>query len=424
MNMSLLSELKLLCPSGVARPPGMEHVSDFGGYRCTVPTVVLSPENIHQVQDVVEFAARHSVPISVRGHGCSSGGQSLTRGILIETRHLNNLQIERESIICGGGSKWGDIQNILVRREQTVPVLINRHDTTVGGTLSVGGFGGTSLRRGPQAAHVEELSILSRQGKLIQAKKGDPIFAFALCGLGRVGVILEAKIPLIPYLQWTKIEHRWFSETFSLLEIAKMVAAESDWDHCKIIFSLNTRQWKLVLGSDHHERPVELASNQELHQNYYRYCFEKEAAFVSVYARSHFDRCRIPRPSSTAQIWADYLLPAESADTFFAEVRSRLSDGTCLRNCHGTVLCGQQGLRDLLPLAPVPRSSLIVTIGTYTVVPKYASFDYLARFDYLAEFCLSLGGAVYLHGAHPRDNAFFERQFGSDVIRRWHNLQI
>jgi cytokinin dehydrogenase len=71
-------------------------------------------------------------------------------------------------------------------------------DTTVGGTLSVGGVGGESFRTGAQVDQVLELEVATVDGRITRcsAEQHSELFDAVRAGIGQCGVIVGARYPL------------------------------------------------------------------------------------------------------------------------------------------------------------------------------------------------------------------------------------
>jgi FAD/FMN-containing dehydrogenase len=71
---------------------------------------------------------------------------------------------------------------------------------SVGGTLSVGGMGETGYRFGAQVDHVRELDVVTGTGERVtcSSDREPELFAMALAGLGQCGIIVRARLGLVP----------------------------------------------------------------------------------------------------------------------------------------------------------------------------------------------------------------------------------
>jgi cytokinin dehydrogenase len=82
----------------------------------------------------------------------------------------------------------------------TPPVNVEGAYLSVGGTISTGGFGGTSAREGFQVDHVLELQVVTGDGQLVTCsdERNSDLFNAALAGMGQCGIIVNVVLALVP----------------------------------------------------------------------------------------------------------------------------------------------------------------------------------------------------------------------------------
>jgi FAD/FMN-containing dehydrogenase len=131
---------------------------------------------------------RRGVPLAVRGQGHSSFGQCLVAdGIVVDMGGLASVgRVGADRVVVDAGATWRSVLAVTLPHGLTPPVLTDYLDLSVGGTLSVGGIGGTSYRYGVQTDQVISLD----------AAVGDP--GTVLAGLGQTGIISRATLRLVP----------------------------------------------------------------------------------------------------------------------------------------------------------------------------------------------------------------------------------
>ncbi len=140
---------------------------DFGGIRRRAPAAVLRPRTVEDVQEIVRFAAEHSLPVAMRGQGHSAFGQAQApEGIVIDSRSLKNVhEITDESVTVDAGAT---LRRVCARTlPESVPLVLTDYlDLSVGGVLSVGGIGGTTQHFGAFADTALELDVVTGSGDL------------------------------------------------------------------------------------------------------------------------------------------------------------------------------------------------------------------------------------------------------------------
>lgn len=169
---------------------------DFGRYVERIPRCVLEPSTSRELAESVAFLSKARIPFALRGGGHSSGGQTLSTGVVLALGRLSYVEDRGSTVVAGGGTPWLDVMERLLPERRPV-VLTDNLRATVGGTLSVGGFGDTSHRYGLQVDSVVELELVTPDGAIHQADRSSDLFRFALAGRGFLGAIASATLEVI-----------------------------------------------------------------------------------------------------------------------------------------------------------------------------------------------------------------------------------
>jgi FAD/FMN-containing dehydrogenase len=175
---------------------------DKGSYIHRSPIAVLRPKSVDDVSRMVTYANKHGLKIAMRGQGHSLYGQALVEGgIVIDSSTLSALRWKRNDVLdAQPGARWGEVAKETLARGLTPVVMPDSMLLTVGGTLSVGGIGETSYRDGAQVDHVLELNVVTGAGELVTCSpdQNSELFRMTLAGLGQCGLIVQARLPLVP----------------------------------------------------------------------------------------------------------------------------------------------------------------------------------------------------------------------------------
>ncbi len=183
---------------GIPQPAPLQAAQDFGRCQIALPALVLQPQDEAQLVDCVRQLAERGQPYTLRGAGHSSGSQPLSDGgvILDITRLCRILQDDPqgETITVQGGASWLQLVNHLEPQGRRPLCLTTGFRATVAGTLAVGGFGDTTHLHGLVISGVLALVLLTPDGTRHSVRRGDPLFEYALAGLGQLGIILEVTL--------------------------------------------------------------------------------------------------------------------------------------------------------------------------------------------------------------------------------------
>ncbi|HEY1574275.1 MAG TPA: FAD-binding protein [Pseudonocardiaceae bacterium] len=197
--MSLLAELAGLAWDGrftTADHALAEVADDFGHIVRRRPIGVLRPGSVDDVDTLLRAA--EDVPVVARGRGHSTYGQAQTDGIVLDMGGLAGVgPVAGDRITVQAGADWRSVLTATLRHGLTPPVLTDYLGLSVGGTLSVGGIGGTSHRYGAQTDQVTHLDVATPEGHH-RCTPDDDLFHAVLAGQGRHGVITAATVRLIP----------------------------------------------------------------------------------------------------------------------------------------------------------------------------------------------------------------------------------
>ena len=171
---------------------------DFGKFIERVPSAVFKPRTEAELAKCVGFLGNESIPFKVRGCGHSSGGQSLiSDGIVVDNSGVKGViddDPDGQKITLHAGTEWMDLVRHLRVQNRHPLVLTDNWWATIGGTLSVGGFGDASQHYGMQADTAESIRVITLDGEIHEVRPGDELFDYTLAGRSQLGVISAATI--------------------------------------------------------------------------------------------------------------------------------------------------------------------------------------------------------------------------------------
>jgi len=175
---------------------------DFGHLVHQIPAAVLLPGSSADVLEMVRFCRRHRIPVAMRGQGHAQYGQcQVEGGLVIDSSSLATIHSLSEKGACvDAGVRWSDLVVAAAQQGLTPPVLTDYLELSVGGTVSVGGIGGTMQRFGVQGDNVLELEVVTGEGELVTCSPHTrrELFDAVTSGLGQCALILRATLRLIP----------------------------------------------------------------------------------------------------------------------------------------------------------------------------------------------------------------------------------
>ena len=153
---------------------------DFGHIVHRTPKGVLLPGSDQDVATTIRWAAGLGRKIAPQGQSHSVYGRAqVSAGIVIDMSQLRTVHgVQNDRVVVDAGAKWSEVLAATLPQGLTPPVLTDYLELSVGGTLVVGGVGGTTSRYGMQSDNVLELDVVTgkgREGHLFAAQQRRPV---------------------------------------------------------------------------------------------------------------------------------------------------------------------------------------------------------------------------------------------------------
>ncbi|HTJ67451.1 MAG TPA: FAD-binding protein [Actinospica sp.] len=182
---------------------------DYGHIVHRKPAAVLLPGSVADIAALIRFAGPLGIPVAPRGQGHQTFGQAqVDGGVVIDMSTLDAITVDAagRTATAQAGALWHAVLTASVAHGLTPPVFPDYIELSVGGTLSVGGFGGASSHFGAQVDTVTSLEVVTGTGEIVHcsATERRDVFEGVLGGLGQFGVITSASIALVPAPQMAR----------------------------------------------------------------------------------------------------------------------------------------------------------------------------------------------------------------------------
>src|SRR5262245_11546885 len=182
---------------------------DFGRLVTGTPMAVLRPGSVKDIVKMVRYARSNGLTIAMNGQSGtddeleshSNFGQALVPGgIAIDARGLRTIHsVDNRCADVDAGVTWSELDAAAAGIGRTVPMLTDFVHLSIGGTLTVGGTGGTMQKVGAQVDTVRSLEVVTGEGKRIECSREDrpDLFNAVLAGAGQCAVIVRAKLAVV-----------------------------------------------------------------------------------------------------------------------------------------------------------------------------------------------------------------------------------
>lgn len=179
--------------------------TDAGGTAYGLAHGVVLARNTEQVAALLKTAQAHAVPVTVRGGGLTTEGESIAfGGVLLDMTGMSRvLAVDADALTVRteAGIFWHSLAEELRRHGldyQSAPLNLT---SSVGGTLGVGGIDVNSARRGCSADQAIALRVVTPTGEIVDCSDTEnaELFQRVILGYGQFGVITEATLKIRRY---------------------------------------------------------------------------------------------------------------------------------------------------------------------------------------------------------------------------------
>jgi cytokinin dehydrogenase len=386
------------------------------------------PKKPSDVVNIVKYAYENAIPLSCRGEGHTAYGQAqVNNGIVVDMSKFNKIvEIQDHQMTVQAGCLWSEAFKASNAKGLTPKVFTDFPYVSVGGTLSLGGFGGQSCRHGAQVDTVISLNVLTPEGKVCDCslQNNRELFEACLGGLGQYGIILTATIQLEQAPATCMVNKLYYTDLKRYMEDIALLAADpsSSYVEGQIYFNgtgpLADRQMpsncyamiELVVYHEEKEQPIPrlLAENQtgSFHSASDTIDYPDFINRLAPYR----DFLNVHKHREILHPMCTLLLPNKHAHEFMVETLQTLSSediGT------GLILFYPFSHTKLTrPLLCTPEDDIIWLLSILPNINVSQCERMLATNQRLYKKALEIGGKQYPIGAIPPVPQGWEDQYG------------
>ena len=202
------------------------------------PILVIWPNNTQQVLDIVKLANRKHLTIVPRGGGSGlCGGATANNSIVVNLTKMNKvIKIDKKNkyVVVQPGMFLDKLNEILDKYDLSFPVKPASHKiATLGGMIATNAGGEHVLRFGKMLENILEMEVVTGDGELIKVGKNK---LKHFCGTeGLMGIIVEAKLKLLPKIKTTSITIHEVGTIGTLMKLVKKSTKSNDLIACEFI---------------------------------------------------------------------------------------------------------------------------------------------------------------------------------------------
>ena len=232
--------------------------TDAGGTAYGMPHGVVIARSAQQVAALLRAAQAHRVPVTVRGGGLTTEGESVAfGGVLLDMTGMSrvldidcaNLRVRTQA-----GIFWASLAEVLRRQGMDYLSAPLNLTSSVGGTLGVGGIDVNSARLGCSADQALSLQVVTPTGDIVECSDDEnaELFQRVILGYGQFGVITEATLRIRPYTP-LRMRYFYYSSLRTAIEDLQLLDRNDASDYSGILTMMD-RAINLLVAFDSDER--------------------------------------------------------------------------------------------------------------------------------------------------------------------------
>lgn len=172
----------------------------------TSPLVVVRVENAQEVSAVLRLASEYGIPVTPRGAGTSTAGNSAGRGIVVDMKKMNRFHMESEFILeAEAGAIMGNIKQYLEQKGLFLPPEPGSVEIcTIGGFVANAGSGKRGLKYGTIRDYVQGVEVVLPDGSINFAGTrylkdcGYGLHSLFVGSEGTLGIITRVWLKVLP----------------------------------------------------------------------------------------------------------------------------------------------------------------------------------------------------------------------------------
>ncbi|MDH5325824.1 MAG: FAD-binding oxidoreductase [Gammaproteobacteria bacterium] len=216
------------------------YVTDASGIAYGKPHGVVLAHSADQIAQILKAAQIHGVPVTVRGGGLTTEGESVAYGgLLLDMTGMSrvlHIDTQAQTVRTQAGIYWHTLAESLRRQNMDYLSAPLNMTSSVGGTLGVGGIDVNSARLGCSADQVESLQVVTPTGDIAECSdsQNPELFQRVILGYGQFGVITEATLRIRPYTP-LRMHYFYYRDLRTAIEDLQQVDRDGVCDYTGIL---------------------------------------------------------------------------------------------------------------------------------------------------------------------------------------------
>ena len=239
-------------------PVGGTFCSDAGGMAYGMPHGVVIARSAQQIAALLKAAQLHAVPVTVRGGGLTTEGESVAfGGVLLDMTGMSKvIAVDKAALTVRtqAGIFWHSLAESLRRHGMDYLSAPLNLTSSVGGSINVGGIDVNSARLGCSADQALALQVVTPTGDIVECSDtlNPEFFQRVILGYGQFGVITEATLRIRPYTP-LRMHYFYYTSLRTAIEDLQLLDRNDASDYSGILTMMDTVV-NLLVAFDSDER--------------------------------------------------------------------------------------------------------------------------------------------------------------------------
>jgi len=239
--------------------------TDAGGTAYGMPHGVVIARSTQQLADLLRNAQLFRVPVTVRGGGLTTEGESVAfGGVLLDMTGMSrvlNIDTESMTVRTEAGIFWHSLAEELRRFNMDYLSAPLNLTSSVGGTLGVGGIDVNSPRLGCSADQAISMQVVTPTGEIVECSDthNAGLFQRVILGYGQFGVITEVTLKIRPYTP-LRMHYFYYDTLRTAIEDLQMLDTNDASDYSGILTIMDCAV-NLLVAFDTDEREAAFKAN-------------------------------------------------------------------------------------------------------------------------------------------------------------------
>lgn len=402
--------------------------TDGGQYFHRVPLAVLRPLSNEDIVKTVQFANAHKLKVAVRGQGHSQYGQTLVEGgIVIDSSTLNAVKMPAPGTVdTQAGATWNHVTRVTLAKGLTPPAMGNTMTLSVGGILSVGGWSNSSHLYGSVADTVQELDVVTGDGRLgtCSRQRDAELFDMVLAGMGQCALIVGARIRLVSAPGFVTRRNLVYDDLKAALADGKQLTARGTCEHlsCTAIRERDGAwSFAIEVGKFHDSSSPVAWDVLTAGLKFKSASTPTTASYADYLQREAASNATIREARKKNPVHAAFLtmfIPASAADDFLARILATPQETAGAFRIAPVMFDTRKFGR---PMFKLPGEDITLVLWMFRTVRKGDVAGYTALMETnraMLERMRAAGGKAYPPQVPYSSRAEWEEHYGPDTWRR------